>query len=96
MKVSEGFLFGEKDDRRVYSTRCSNRYIHSNHTDGSGICRLGNAMFWYIKEERWYHTELHGPYDTKEEALQNKPKDRPNGRPEAQIFYKIFESEDLL
>lgn len=53
-------------------------------------------MVWYIKEERWYHTEFHGPYDTKEEALQNKPKDCPNGRPEAQIFYKIFESEDLL
>ena len=53
-------------------------------------------MVWYIKEERWYHTELHGPYDTKEEALQNKPKDWSNGRPEAQIFYKIFESEDLL
>jgi hypothetical protein len=53
-------------------------------------------MFWYVKEERWYHTELHGPYNTKEEALKHKPKDWPNGSLEAQIFYKIIESEELL
>lgn len=53
-------------------------------------------MVWYIKEERWYHTEYHGPYETKEEALTNKPKDWPNGKQEAQIFYKLVESEDLI
>lgn len=44
---------------------------------------------WYVKEEGWYYSKLHGPYKSKQEALANKPKDLPNGRPEAQVFYTL-------
>ena len=44
---------------------------------------------WYVKEEGWYYNKLRGPYKSKEEALDNKPKDLINGRPEAKVFYRL-------
>lgn len=53
-------------------------------------------MFWYIKKEEFYNSELIGPYDTLEQAELNCPRDKTNGRPESHEQYRIFESEDLL
>jgi hypothetical protein len=53
-------------------------------------------MFWYIKEMGWYYEKLHGPFNSKEDAINNKPKDLKNGRLESQVTFKVFETEDLL
>jgi hypothetical protein len=53
-------------------------------------------MFWYIKKEEFFHSELLGPYDTREQAELNCPRDKNQGRLESHEQYRIFESEDLL
>jgi hypothetical protein len=53
-------------------------------------------MFWYIKKEEFFHSELLGPYDTHEQAEQNCSSDKLNNRPKSYQRYRIFESEDLL
>jgi hypothetical protein len=53
-------------------------------------------MFWYVKKEQFYNSELLGPFETREQAALNCPVDKTNGRPESHERYKIFESEDLL
>lgn len=53
-------------------------------------------MVWYIKKEEFFHSELLGPFDSREQAEQQKPKDITNGRTESHQKYRIFESQDLL
>ena len=53
-------------------------------------------MLWYIEKQEFYHKEILGPYDTRKQAEQNRPRDFVNGRPESHVSYRIFESEELL
>lgn len=53
-------------------------------------------MFWYIKKEEFYNSELIGPFESREQAELNCPRDKPQGRLESQEQYRIFESPDLL
>jgi hypothetical protein len=46
-------------------------------------------MKYYIKENGWYYDKLHGPYDTIQEAMNNKPTDLTGGKAEAHIRYTI-------
>jgi len=44
---------------------------------------------YYVKESGWYYSKLHGPYETLQEAIANKPSDKLVGREEAIIRYTI-------
>lgn len=46
---------------------------------------------YYVKEEGWYYSKLHGPYSSREEAEENRPKDISGGRLEAHVKYTVEE-----
>lgn len=51
---------------------------------------------YYIKENGWYYDKLHGPYETLQEALANKPTDKTFGREEAVVRYTIESAEGTV
>lgn len=53
-------------------------------------------MLWYVKENGWYYSRVHGPYNSREEAERHKPSDLLSGRLDEQIEYEVFESKELL
>lgn len=44
---------------------------------------------YYVKEHGFYYTKTHGPFETLQEAMANKPTDKVFGKEEAQIRYTI-------
>jgi len=44
---------------------------------------------YYVKESGFYYEKKHGPYNTLQEAMANKPTDKLVGREEAIIRYTI-------
>jgi len=53
-------------------------------------------MLWYVKENGWYYSRVHGPFETREEAERNQPKNLVSDRLDEQVNYEIFQSKELL
>ena len=51
---------------------------------------------YYVKENGWYYDKLHGPYETLQEALANKPTDKTFGREESVVRYTIETTEGTV
>ena len=61
--------------------------------DKSSYQRVGEQIVYYVKENGWYYNKLHGPYETLQEAMANKPSDLTGGREEAHVRYTIESTE---